>query len=151
MYDQPIEKKWLMLVEQGLRQDKMAIYQSCEFFVNMLRTIEEQQLVAIDNDDHHQPDASCWRHLDTLVVTLRTQSHRYECFIYCYNLICSYIQRFLKLGGLDALTNVLELCLRRAIVDSTSLTLLFCFRALLNSTVSQWLFGYQSETIITIN
>uniref|UniRef100_A0A914V0N7 FH2 domain-containing protein n=1 Tax=Plectus sambesii TaxID=2011161 RepID=A0A914V0N7_9BILA len=111
LYDQPTEKKWMMLVEQSMREDKVAIYQSCEFFMSVLTDLGQ-------SSTNYEPSL---RHLEALSVTLRTQSH-------------SYVQRFVKLGGFDAIISVLNMCQQVAGTGELAAATLGCLKALLHST-----------------
>ncbi|KAK0413541.1 hypothetical protein QR680_006862 [Steinernema hermaphroditum] len=113
LYNQPEEKKWMMVMEQNMRKDKTASTESCEYFVDLL-----QRYDSTFPETYDIPKAI--QQLDGLAISLRTNSH-------------SYVQKFLHLGGLERMISVLDRCRERSDRDHIALPLLNSFRALLNS------------------
>ncbi|VDM39983.1 unnamed protein product [Toxocara canis] len=113
LYEQPIEKKWLMLTEQSIIRDKFELggLKSCAEFI---RILSEQEKNFTESEE-------VLANLESLAVALRTQSN-------------SFVQKFVKLGGAFILRNILNDCRFRAGRDYYAAAVLSSFRALLNST-----------------
>uniref|UniRef100_A0A0M3I0K4 Drf_GBD domain-containing protein n=1 Tax=Ascaris lumbricoides TaxID=6252 RepID=A0A0M3I0K4_ASCLU len=116
LYEQPIEKKWLMLTEQSIIREKFEFggLKSCAEFI---RILNEQETNFVENEE-------MLTNFESLAVALRTQSN-------------SFVQKFVKLGGVIGLRNVLNECRARAGRDYFAAALLLSFRALLNSTPTE--------------
>uniref|UniRef100_A0A0N4ZWI3 GBD/FH3 domain-containing protein n=1 Tax=Parastrongyloides trichosuri TaxID=131310 RepID=A0A0N4ZWI3_PARTI len=125
------EKKWLMIVEQTIRQGKSSKNDSCEYYVDLL---SRYILVFPDNND----SMIASQQLEELAICLRTESIR-------------YIENFVSLNGITKLTKLVELSLKKSSRYTTVLPLLQCFRALLNSTIGrEAILENESNTLLFI-
>uniref|UniRef100_A0A158R3X5 GBD/FH3 domain-containing protein n=1 Tax=Syphacia muris TaxID=451379 RepID=A0A158R3X5_9BILA len=116
LYDQPIEKKRLMLTEQNIVRNKYEIgdFKSCDEYIYILKSLENNFL----------EDDITLTTLDALAVSLRTQSH-------------SFVQKFVETGGVTCLESLLNHCRNRSGRDAQAATILQSFKALLNSSVGR--------------
>ncbi|VDD91977.1 unnamed protein product [Enterobius vermicularis] len=132
LYDQPLEKKRLMLTEQSIVRSKYEIgdFKSCAEYVQILKSLESSFL----------EDDVTLSHLEALAVSLRTQSH-------------SFVQKFVESDGVESLRSVLEQCRNRSSRDFQAVAILHCFKALLNSSVGYFflLLCITAITAVTIN
>ncbi|VDK27500.1 unnamed protein product [Gongylonema pulchrum] len=120
LLEQPIEKKWLMLMKQTAIREKYGIGDN--------RTAEE--FAEILHDRNLMDSENSLRTLDALFLSLRTQSH-------------SYVETFIRLGGIGSLRSLLNGFRKRSGSEYHTVAVLYCFRALLNSTVFPILFFNQ--------
>uniref|UniRef100_A0A915BW64 Uncharacterized protein n=1 Tax=Parascaris univalens TaxID=6257 RepID=A0A915BW64_PARUN len=129
LYEQPIEKKWLMLTEQRIIREKFEFggLKPCAEFV---RILNEQEENFVENEE-------MLANFESLAVALRTQSN-------------SFVQKFVKLGGVIGLRNVLNECRARAGRDYFAAALLLSFRALLNSTIGRAAVLASSDILLAI-
>ncbi|VDK20744.1 unnamed protein product, partial [Anisakis simplex] len=113
LYEQPIEKKWLLLTEQSIIRNKFELggLKSCAEFMNILS----------DQEKSFTETEEVLSNLESLSVALRTQSN-------------SFVEKFITFGGIASLRNILNDCRRLSGRDFYAAAVLSSFRALLNST-----------------
>ncbi|CEF68788.1 Delphilin [Strongyloides ratti] len=114
---QPKEKKWLMIVEQTIRQGQLSRQESCEYYIDLL-----SRYILLYPDGNDASEAS--QQIEELAICLRTGS-------------TSYLENFISLGGLEKLTKLVELSLKKSSRYKTVLPILQCLRALMNSSVGR--------------
>uniref|UniRef100_A0A0N5B8C7 GBD/FH3 domain-containing protein n=1 Tax=Strongyloides papillosus TaxID=174720 RepID=A0A0N5B8C7_STREA len=115
--NQSKEKKWLMIVEQTIRQGQSSRQESCEYYVDLL-----SRYILVFPDGNDASGAS--QQIEELAICLRTES-------------ASYLESFVSLGGLEKLTKLVELSLKKPSRDKTVLPILQCLRALMNSSIGR--------------
>ncbi|KAI6225512.1 Delphilin [Aphelenchoides fujianensis] len=125
---QSAEKKWLMIVEQHVRQDKTNSPVNVEAVVRRL-----QDWAAYFPDKYTLPLAV--QQIEALGVALRTES-------------LSFVQHFIDLDGITLLTRILAETRNGA--DCLALPILTCFKALLNSATARQFVLDRSDTLLSV-
>uniref|UniRef100_A0A0K0DVU4 FH2 domain-containing protein n=1 Tax=Strongyloides stercoralis TaxID=6248 RepID=A0A0K0DVU4_STRER len=111
------EKKWLMIVEQTIRQGQLSRQESCEYYIDLL-----SRYILVYPDGNDASEAS--QQIEELAICLRTES-------------ASYLENYISLGGLEKLTKFVELSLKKPSRYKTVLPILQCLRALMNSSIGR--------------
>ncbi|KAI6185711.1 hypothetical protein M3Y98_00053500 [Aphelenchoides besseyi] len=126
--EQSAEKKWLMIVEQHVRQDKIKSSIHVESVVRRLRDWAD-----FFPDKYTLPLAV--QQIEVLAVALRTES-------------LPFVQSFIDQDGINLLTRILAETRNGA--DCLALPILTCFKALLNSATARTFVLETSNSLLSV-
>ncbi|KAI6237903.1 hypothetical protein M3Y95_00313600 [Aphelenchoides besseyi] len=126
--EQSAEKKWLMIVEQHVRQDKIKSSVHVESVVRRLRDWAD-----FFPDKYSLPLAV--QQIEVLAVALRTES-------------LTFVQSFIDQDGINLLTRILAETRNGA--DCLALPILTCFKALLNSATARAFVLETSNSLLSV-